>query len=131
MYFLFLLFLSIQPGFYNGKYNKSCTPFKRFKFEQSLYKYLFYNIHRMDKHSFYNIRDDMLPYLRKKYKRNKNVRLLYESMISLNLSYLGGARIYYLRVLHRPKKKKVIFLYVWNVIDVINETYAFLFPIRS
>ena len=49
-------------------------------------------------------------------------------MVSITLSYLGRAYICDLRVLYRPIKKKVIFIYVWNVIDAINETHSFSFP---
>ena len=51
-------------------------------------------------------------------------------MLSIALSYLGGARICDLRVIYRPIKKKVMFsCALWNVIDAINETHNFSFPL--
>ena len=127
--FLFILFLSTQPGYYHGRYGPHHNPFDWFEFERSLDDNLFYNSHRMDKPSFYKLCGKISPLLRNKYERTNRVRLSFESMLSLTLSYLGGARICDLRVLCRPINKKVIFSYMWNVIDAINETFAFSFPL--
>ena len=113
--FLFILFLSAQPGHYHGKHSTHHTPFDWFEFERSLDDNLFCNVHRMGKPSFHKLCEKISPLLRNKHERTNHARLSFESMLSLTLSYLGGARICDLRVLHRPIKKKVIFSCMWNV----------------
>ena len=81
--------LPTQPGCYHGKYNKSYTPFKWYEFENSLDADLFYNIHRIDKPSFYKLRDDILPLLRNEYKRTNSVLLSYESNLYPRMVILG------------------------------------------
>ena len=126
---LFFLFLaSTQRGITYNPYEIVKSAFDWSSFEKSLEQDLFYNVHRMDRPSFYVLLRQIGPNLAKKYKRSDKLRLSYASMVSITLSYLGGARICDLRVLYRPIKKKVIFSYIWNVIDAINETYNFSFP---
>jgi len=126
--FCFLFFLSTQRGYSYDPYNVVKDVFSWFAFENSLDKDLFYNVHRMDKTSFCKLLEYVSPQLGKKYKDPKKLRLSHACQLSITLSYLGGARICDLRVLCRPIKKKVIFSYIWNVIDSVNETFQFSFP---
>lgn len=127
---LFFLFLaSTQRGCMHHPYNIVTEVFDWFKFEESLDKDLFYNVHRMGKASFRKLVSDIQPNLRNKHKRPDKLHLSYECMVNITLSYLGGARICDLRVLCRPITKKVMHSYVWNVIDAINETCKFQFPL--
>ena len=66
---------------------------------------------------------DALPNLRKKFKRPDELRLSYECMVSMTLSYLGGTRVCDLCVLHLPIKNKAACSYFLNAIDAINETH--------
>ena len=127
---LFFLFIaSTQRGCTCNPHEVVKRAFNWYLFEESLDKHLFHNIHRMDKDSFHILVRDIMPNLSKKYKRPDKLRLSYAHQVSITLSYLGGARICDLRVFHRPIKKKVIFSYIWNVIDAINETCKFSFPV--
>ena len=59
---LFMFMLSAQPGCQPNKprsYSRP-TPFKWFEFERSLDNDLFYNVHRMDKASFYALHNAIL-----------------------------------------------------------------------
>ena len=127
--FLFILFLFAQPGCYHGKHSTHHNTFDWFDFKRSLDDNLFCNAHRMDKPSFCKLYEKISPILHNKYERTNRVRLSFKSQLSLTLSYLGGARICDLRVLRHPIKKKVIFSCAWNVVDSINETFAFSFPL--
>ena len=104
LFFLFLV--STQRGCMYDPYTIVYEIFNWQEFEESLDKDLFYNVHRMDKQAFYRLLDDILPKLRKKYKRPHQLRLSYACMLSITLSYLGGARICDLRVIYRPIKKR-------------------------
>lgn len=129
---LFFLFLaSTQRGCMHHHCNIVTEVFDWFKFEESLDKDLFCNVHRMDKASVRKLVSDKQPNLRKKCKRPDKSRLSYECVASITLSYLGGAHICDLRVLHRPITKKVMHSYIWNVADAINETCKFQFPLGN
>ena len=99
-----------------------------FGFEQSLDDELFQNAHRMGKASFCALCSMMLANSKKKYDRHHSVRLSYHWMLSITLSFLGGARTCDLSVLHRPIRKSVMFSCIWNVIGATNETFQFEFP---
>ena len=105
----FLFFLITQRGFCCDPYRIVKDVFAWSKFEESLDKDLFHNAHRMDEPSFYKSLDCILPQLRKKYKKPHKLRLSYPCVLSMTLSYLGGARICDLRVLHRPMQKRLYF----------------------
>ena len=67
---LFFLFLaSTQRGCMRNPYTIVSEVFDWFKFEESLDKDLFYNIHRIDKVSFCKLVWDILPNLRKKIQK--------------------------------------------------------------
>ena len=57
--------------------------FDWFEFERSLDDGLFYNVHRMDKPSFYILLNLILPALKAKYKCHRNIRLSYNCMLSM------------------------------------------------
>ena len=63
----------------------------------------------MDKASFYILLREIKPNFRKKYKWPDKLRLSSACMVSITLSYLGGARICDLCMLYRPIKKKLYF----------------------
>jgi len=83
----------------------------------------------MDKPLFYVLLNLILPVLKAKCKCYRNIRLSCDCMLSMILSFLGGTRISDLQILYRPVRKKLIFSYIHNVIDAINETLVFQFPL--
>ena len=85
---VFVYDLSID-GLKHGKRRAVRPPFKMFEFERSFDNELFYNVHRIDKPSFHASHNATLPSLRSKFKRPDLVRMPFQRMLSVTLSYLG------------------------------------------
>ena len=107
---LFFCFLSSSQALQRNPYAVVRESFQWSNFERSLDDELFYNVHRMDKNCFYRLLDEIMPSLKSKHKRPERIRLPFPSMLSVTLSYLGGARLCDLRVTCRPMKKSNVVL---------------------
>ena len=83
----------------------------------------------MDKALFFALHNAILSSLHSKYRRPDMTRMPYQYMLSMILSYLGRACSYDIRGLYQPMYKFVLIEYIWNVIDSINETFSFSFPL--
>ena len=130
---LFLFMVLAQPGSQRNKRSpkRQRTPFKCFEFEPSLENDLFCNVYRMDKSSFCALHSATLPSLRSKCRRPDVTRMPCQCVLSMTLSYLGGAHSCGMRVLCRPMHEKVLLSYTWNVVNSMNETFAFSFPLDA
>ena len=128
----FVLYLSTKTHHSQGI--QSRPPRKAFnwsEFEDSIDDNLFHSIVRMDKASFHVLLKRIQPKLNDRYKYHFNLRFSFECMLHMTLSYLSGARISDLRVIYRPVSKMTIFRYIWSVIDAINQTFQFSFPVSA
>ena len=102
---LFFCFLSSSQALSRDPCTVVKETFQWSNFERSLDDELFYNVHRMDKNSFYRLLNEILPSLKSKCKRPERIRLPFPSMLRMTLSCLGGARLCDLCVACCPAKK--------------------------
>ena len=124
---VFFLFFSSSKALSREPCTVAREIFHWSNFEKILDDELFCNAHRMEKNSFCRLLNEIVPSLKSKCKTPERIRLPFPSMLRVTLLCLSGARLCDLRVACRPAKKGTK-PFVWNTIDVINETWSFSFP---